>query len=118
MNEIICTLCPRGCRMSVNAQAGTVSGNRCNRGRAYGLAEAVNPVRTVTSSVRLAGGGRLPVKTSAPIPRSEIFRLMDVIHGINVSPPIKAGCVIITDVLGMGVDLVATDCAYSVTCRD
>lgn len=39
--------------MEVDAESGTVAGNSCKRGVDYGIAEATNPVRTLTTTVRV-----------------------------------------------------------------
>ena len=71
MTELICIVCPKGCRLKVDEENGyVVSGNSCPRGAEYGINELLNPVRTVTSTVAIEGGihRRLPVKTSRPVP--------------------------------------------------
>ena len=109
MKEIICITCPRGCHLQVDENL-NVTGNMCPRGAIYAKAELTHPVRMVTSSVSVISESqsRLPVKTKDPIPKELIFKIMEEIEKVEVKAPIKIGDVIIKDVLGTGVDIVAT----------
>ena len=111
MKEVVCTVCPRGCRLKVDEDNGfAVTGNHCQRGEAYGKAELQNPVRTLTSTVAITGAAypRLPVKTSRPIPKSRLKEAMAIVNALTVSSPVGIGDVLIADLLGTGADLVAT----------
>ena len=108
MVELICITCPRGCHLKVDDQL-NVTGNTCPRGEVYAKAELTHPVRMVTSSVNIVSKieSRLPVKTKDPIPKELIFKVMEEIYKVSVKAPIKIGDVVIKDVLGTGVDIVA-----------
>ena len=109
MKELICITCPRGCHLQVDDDL-NVTGNMCPRGAMYAKAELTHPVRMVTSSVTINSKtqSRLPVKTKDPIPKELIFKVMEEITKVVVDAPVKIGDVIIKDVLGCGVDIVAT----------
>ena len=109
MKELICITCPRGCHLQVDDNL-NVTGNMCPRGALYAKAELTHPTRMVTSSVWVESKieSRLPVKTKEPIPKELIFPVMEEIEKITVKAPIIIGDVIIKDVLGTGVDIVAT----------
>ena len=109
MKELICITCPRGCHLSVDDNL-NVTGNFCPRGVAYAKAELTHPVRMVTSTVEVVSSSeaRLPVKTKDPIPKELIFKVMEEINKVSVKAPIKIGDVIIKDILGTGVDIIAT----------
>ena len=87
-----------------------VSGNTCPRGAKYGKEEVVCPKRMVTSVVRVEGGdvAMLSVKTKDAIEKSKIFDALDALKGVNVNAPVKIGDVVVKDVLGTGVDFIAT----------
>lgn len=111
MTEMICIVCPKGCRLTVDENNGfAVTGNACERGEAYGRQELQNPTRTLTSTVRVTGGAlrRCPVRTSAPIPKTLIFDAMERINSLTVPAPVHIGQVLIADLLGTGSDLIAT----------
>ena len=109
MKELICITCPRGCHLSVDDNL-NVTGNMCPRGAMYAKAELTHPTRMVTSSVNIISEieSRLPVKTKEPIPKELIFKVMEEIMKVSAKAPIKIGDVVIKDVLGTGVDIVAT----------
>lgn len=110
MSELICIVCPKGCHLNIDEAAGTVRGNSCKRGAAYGRDELINPTRTLTTTVKLLGGvlPRCPVRTSAPIPKKQMFDAMAVIDRLTVNAPVERGQVLIADLLGTGADVIAT----------
>lgn len=112
MKEMICICCPMGCRLKVydEEQPVRVEGNTCPRGAKYGAEEAVCPKRVVTASVRVKGGAiaMVSVKTSDAIPKAKIFDALALLKGAEVSAPVNEGDVIVSDILGTGVDFVAT----------
>ena len=81
--EIICTVCPRGCAITVEGADGkvlSIEGNGCKRGLAFAESEFTAPVRLLTSTVRVAGrdGELLPVRTRTPILRDKLFDVLDI----------------------------------------
>lgn len=109
MKELICIVCPKGCRLKIDENL-NVTGNGCNRGIEYGINELTNPTRMLTSTVIVLNGelSRVSVVTSKPIPKNKIFDVMNEINKVKVSAPIYVKDVIIKDVLGLGVDIIAT----------
>ena len=87
-----------------------VTGNTCKRGELYGRQEVTNPTRTVTSTVRIDGGELplCPVKTKDPIPKAKIFEAMEEIDKVHLVTPVHIGDVVIENVAGTGVAVVAT----------
>ena len=111
MTELICITCPKGCHLLVDEENGyTVTGNACPRGAEYGKNELLHPVRVVTSTVRLEGGAcaRLPVKTDRPVPKSEIFAVMQVLDTVTAQSPVKVGDILVSGVCGTDANIVAT----------
>ena len=113
MREMICIVCPVGCRLQVDERPDgeiIVMGNGCNRGVPYAKKELTNPTRVITSTVKIKGGihKRLPVKTSTDIPKGMNFDIMKELEAIEVTAPIKVGTVLIKNDLGTGADIVAT----------
>ena len=111
--NLICIGCPLGCPLTVEmegAEVKSVSGNTCPRGDAYARKELTNPTRIVTSTVRVTGGtlGMVSVKTSADIPKGKIFDCVKELQAIDIPAPVAIGDVIIADVCGTGVSIVAT----------
>ena len=87
-----------------------MSGNRCPRGEIYGREEMLSPRRVVTATVRTDAeeARRLPVKTTAALPREWIDELLAELYRMEVRLPIGRGEVIIPNVKGSGIDVVAT----------
>ena len=87
-----------------------VSGNTCPRGDKYAREEVVCPKRMVTSIVEVEGGTvrMVSVKTSASVPKDKMFDVLEAIRNISVKAPVKKNQVILADVLGTGIDFVAT----------
>ena len=118
MNRTLtCIICPNGCELEVvwENEGGvpesiTVTGNKCPRGVEYAEQELKNPMRTIASSVALTGGTMplVSVRVNGPIPKAKIMDVMAVISETSVDAPVKIGDVVIADVLGLGVDVVAT----------
>ena len=109
--KMICINCPKGCEMDVSVEGDNVSvtGHTCPRGEAYAKSEVTNPTRMVTGLVRVAGMRKpLPVKTKTAIPKGKIDATLFALHQATVQLPVKIGDVVIPDVAGTGVDVVAT----------
>ena len=109
MTELICIICPRGCHLTVDDEL-NVSGNTCPRGAVYAKQELTHPTRTLTSTVRVVSKleTMLPVKSNKPLPKEKIFEAMEVINKTCVKAPIKIGDVVIKNIFGLDVDIVAT----------
>lgn len=109
--QFTCIVCPMGCSLTAKIENGeviSVTGNTCPRGDAYARNEVTNPVRTVTSTVRVDNGRTVSVKTNTPIPKDKIFNCMQEINSAKISLPIAVGDVIIKGVCGTNADVVAT----------
>lgn len=108
MKEVVCIVCPKGCRLEV--EDGQVSGAGCVRGEVYGVKEVNSPTRVLTSTVRISGAGleRVPVKTSSDIPKHLIPEAMCLLDGLELQAPVKTGDVVVADICGTGVAWVAT----------
>ena len=111
--ELICIGCPMGCRVTVELDGETVtsvSGYTCPRGKTYAEKEVSNPTRIVTSTVKVAGGSRERVscKTAQDIPKTKIAEVMAAINKACVEAPVVIGEVLISNVVGTGVNVVAT----------
>jgi len=110
--KMICIVCPQGCTLEVVRGQGDsweVKGG-CSRGKEYAIAEISCPRRVVTTTVKLKGSKlrRLPVKTSHPFPKEKIPALMEFLKSVEVQAPVQMGEVVVSNLLGEGVDLLAT----------
>ena len=113
VHNMICICCPIGCHLAVDDSDKnniTVTGNNCVRGKNYGISEVTEPKRIVTSSVKVLGG-ELPVvsvKTKDAIFKEKVFECLEVLKNVSVNAPVKIGDIVVSNVLGTGIDVVAT----------
>jgi CxxC motif-containing protein len=116
--DLTCIGCPMGCQITVELEKKeggeievlSVKGNTCAIGDKYARNEVAHPERTVTSTIVVAGGKlhRASVKTASNIPKDKIFACMEAIDKVAVKAPVAIGDVVIEDVCGTGVNVVAT----------
>lgn len=112
--EKICIVCPIGCNLLIeedNSDEGyNISGNKCYRGKDYAIKEMTNPIRIVTSTVKIKNHPNimLPVKTSEGISKDKIFQLMDEVKSIEISLPIHRDDIIMANLYETGVNLIVT----------
>ena len=113
MKELICICCPMGCHLQVDDDDKNnilVTGNTCPRGAKYAKDEVTCPKRVVTSVVAVDNGeiNMVSVKTSDAMPKDKMFDALKLLNNISVAAPVEIGQVIVKDILGLGVDFVAT----------
>ncbi|WHH58121.1 DUF1667 domain-containing protein [Petroclostridium sp. X23] len=112
LKEIICTVCPMGCNISVEGEGeniASIKGYNCNRGIEYGKNEFAHPVRILTTTVKAADDNiLLPVRSSKPIPKELIMECMSEIKKVRVAGKVKRYEVIIQNICGSDADIVAT----------
>ncbi len=110
--DVVCIVCPKGCRMKVTEENNDmkVSGNQCKRGLTYGVKEVTNPTRVITSTVKVNHPihRRMPVVTKGAVPKGMMLDVMKEINLIELELPIMVGDMIIGDVLGTGINIVAS----------
>ena len=109
---IICTVCPMGCNINLKVSGDEIvsmEGNECLRGKDYARDEYFSPTRTLTSSVLIEGSNEplLPVRTEKPVPKDKIDECMKVIKETKVTAPVEMYQIIIPDLAGTGVGLIA-----------
>ena len=110
IKKLTCIECPLGCQIEIELNEkgeSKVTGNGCPRGKLYAVTEITCPKRVITTTIRLADGGVLPVKTSNPVKKENIFAVMQKINALNCFQNIKSGDIIVKDI-EEGVDLIAT----------
>lgn len=117
--NLTCIGCPLGCQIMVELENGevvSVSGNTCKRGDDYARKEVTRPTRIVTSTVKVSGGNAptVSVKTKSDIPKDKIFDCVKALKEVMVQAPIAIGDVVIENVAGTGVDIVATKAVEAV----
>jgi CxxC motif-containing protein len=113
VSHYLCIGCPLGCRLEVedhgNGQV-EVRGQSCKKGEVFGKQEHLDPRRVVTTTVAIHGSiyPRLPVKTRGDVPKDAVTEVCRLLHRLTVEAPVAMGQTIAADVLGTGVDVVAS----------
>ena len=111
--ELTCINCPMGCRITADydgQEVTNIQGFTCARGKAYAQTEITDPTRMVTALVGVAGThAPLSVKTQSPIRKPLIFDALQEIRKTVVNPPVHIGDVVIANVCGSGVNVIATE---------
>lgn len=128
---MICIACPIGCELTVTETAPDseaasdtattrdgrrvgyiIRGNRCKRGIAYAVGEMTNPTRILTTTVTLIGRDRkrhsLPVRSYDAIPWGDFPEALAACHDLVVQAPVRMGQILIEDLGGSGIPLVAS----------
>lgn len=114
IKEMACIVCPMSCRLQVtlndNNEVESVTGNTCPRGEKYARNEMSNPMRMLTSTVKLEKGlySRLPVILSGEIPKGNMFEVMKELESIIIYAPVKINDIIIENVCGLSVNVIAS----------
>jgi CxxC motif-containing protein len=113
VKEVICILCPFGCKLEVNVEGDEVTevkGNRCKEGIEYARHEVFSPERVLTTTIRTLNPKvpLLPVRSDKPLPKGKLEESMEVIAKHTVSYPIKLGEVIVSNILNTGVNIIAS----------
>lgn len=110
---LICIGCPVGCLITVDRNADgslAITGNTCKKGEEYARNEMTLPKRSVTSYMKVTGGSAkvVSVKTKEEIPKDKIWDCMEEIKKAVAEAPIKVGDVLLENVAGTGVSIIAT----------
>ena len=106
-----CIMCPLGCELVVKVTGDTilVTGNGCIRGEQYAKSELKNPVRSVSSLVKLKDGGVVQVKTNGQIPKAKIKECMDFLADITLKSRPNYHEIVVKNICNTGIDIIAID---------
>ena len=112
IDRLTCILCPVGCELEVRRpdRGLDVRGNQCEKGIEFATEEVLYPKRNLATSVPVKGSVTrlVSVRLSDRVPREMIFPILREIEGLRPETPVRRGQVLIADVLGTGVDVIAT----------
>jgi len=110
---LTCLGCPMGCPLQLtieNGEIAEITGYECKRGEEYALQEYTNPCRLVSTTVACNSGlwPRLPVKTVDVVPKDRVLAVARALHALTIEAPVAMGQIIVDDVAGTGVAVIAT----------
>jgi CxxC motif-containing protein len=113
LDRLTCVLCPVGCELEVRGDRSgepEVLGNQCDKGIPFAVEETLHPKRNLATSVPVSGtvAKMVSVRLSGCVPREMIFPILAEISRLRPEAPVLRGQILIADVLGTGVDVIAT----------
>lgn len=111
--QLTCITCPAGCRLDVcyaRQKIISISGNQCPRGLDFVQKEIFNPVRILTTSITIESkiACRLPVRSKDPVRKDKLPQLIREVKKIKAEAPVKAGDCLAANLLGTGVQIIAS----------
>ncbi|MFX1502261.1 MAG: DUF1667 domain-containing protein [Promethearchaeota archaeon] len=110
--DIRCIVCPTGCLVHVEKVNGEliIEGHSCKRGEEYAREEFVAPKRILTTTMRVENGflPLIPVRSDSPIPKERLEETLKEIAKVITKAPIKMGDILITNVLGLDINIIAS----------
>jgi CxxC motif-containing protein len=109
--EMTCIVCPNGCKLEVTYENTiTVKNALCPKGVEYARNELMNPVRNLTSTVKVLDGV-LPivsVRSNKPVPKGRLAEIVRILRGVEVKAPVEFHQVVFSDILGTGAYIITT----------
>lgn len=110
---IRCIVCPTGCEIQVKKnESGDISfdGYTCKRGLEYAEQEYYEPKRILTTTMRVQNGflPLIPVRTDVAILKDKLGDALKKIAMTQIKAPIKAGAILIENILGSGANIIAS----------
>ena len=113
VDRLTCVLCPVGCELEAARNAAgelDITGNQCDQGVPFAVEEILRPKRNLATSVPIKDttAKMVSVRLSAAVPRDLIFPILAEIAKLRPQAPVRRGQVLIANVLGTGVDVIAT----------
>ncbi|MDI9611475.1 MAG: DUF1667 domain-containing protein [Acidobacteriota bacterium] len=114
--EYTCVLCPNGCPLVAYVddkeppEITRIEGSVCPKGDDWVRQEILNPMRTISSSVRVQGGDSIlaSVRTDRAIPLAKIMDVMEEIKQVVVDAPLEIGAVVLSRPAGCDTDIIVT----------
>jgi len=119
MKELYCITCPAGCLLKVvkfdTHHSLSIEGNKCEKGLDFAKTELINPMRTLTTTVRTTFPGMpvLPVRTDGEIPKELIADAMKELKSIVISEKLGCGDTVLENLAGSGIRVIATAASHS-----
>ena len=112
-SHFVCVVCPIGCEIDVvheDAKIISMEGNKCERSEEFISQELIEPMRILTTTVRIQGARWpvIPVRTDKPVPRRLFPRIMRRLRRIELRAPVSMLDTVVKDVERTGADVIAT----------
>ena len=111
--HFVCVVCPVGCEIDIVHEGSKIismEGNKCEKSEEFVRQELVEPMRILTTTVRIEGSRWpvIPVRTDKAVPKRLFPRMMRQLRRIKLQAPVSMLDVVFSDVLHTGANIVAT----------
>lgn len=111
--HFVCVICPIGCEIDVvhdGSKIISMEGNKCEKSEEFVSQELIEPIRILTTTVRIQGSNWpvIPVRTDKPVPKRLFPHIMRQLRRIKLQAPVNMLDVVVKDIDGMGANLIAT----------
>ena len=111
--HFVCVICPIGCEIDVvhdGSKIISTEGNKCEKSEEFVTQELIEPMRILTTTVRIQGSRWLiiPVRTDKSVPKRLFPRIMRQLRRIKLQAPVNMLDVVVNDVLRTGANIIAT----------
>jgi CxxC motif-containing protein len=111
--HFVCVVCPIGCETDVvhdGVEIISMEGNRCDKAEEFVRQELMEPMRVLTTTVRIRGSRWpvVPVRTDRSVPKRLFPGIMSKLRGITLQAPVNMLDVVARDVLATGANVIAT----------
>ena len=87
-----------------------IEGHSCKRGDEYAREEFIAPKRILTTTMQVENGflPLIPVRSDKPMPKEKLSDTLKEIAQTVIKAPIKMGDILIEDVLGLEINIIAS----------
>jgi len=111
--HFVCVVCPVGCEIDVvhdGAKIMSMEGNKCEKSEEFVTQELIEPMRILTTTVRIQGSRWpvVPVRTDKAVPKRLFPRIMKQLRRVKLQAPVNMLDVVVRDVLRTGANIIAT----------
>jgi CxxC motif-containing protein len=111
--HFVCVVCPVGCEIDVvhdGSKIISTEGNKCEKSEEFVSQELIEPMRILTTTVRIQGSRWpvIPVRTDKAVPKRFFPRIMRQLRHIELRAPVNMLDVVARDVLRTGANVIAT----------
>jgi CxxC motif-containing protein len=111
--HFVCVVCPIGCEIDVVHDGGKIismEGNKCEKSEEFVRQELIEPMRILTTTVRIEGSKWpvVPVRTDKAVPKRLFPRIMRQLRRIKLQAPVNMLDVVVRDIAGAGANVITT----------
>jgi CxxC motif-containing protein len=111
--HFVCVVCPVGCEIDVIHDGGRIismEGNKCEKSEEFVNQELIEPMRILTTTVRIEGSTRpvIPVRTDKAVPKRLFPPMMRRLRRTKLQAPVNMLDVVVKDILHTGANIIAT----------